>query len=181
MINNTKIRVAKKYEDKISYIDVEGFGKEKQYIVTLEEGYIFENMECGTLVAETVSEVLYCIRNEIVKEEIETEKSEMVLIEEKELPKKDCIIKRFECLGYKIEEIEYKDGFKSVNVNKINYSNDYQPSIHVKEDIMGLKLKSIEIQTTSYGALEPTEIEKIVKGYENALVVAKILEERYFR
>lgn len=178
MINNTKIRVAKKYEDKISYIDVEGFGKEKQYIVTLEEGYIFENMECGTLVAETVSEVLYCIRNEIVKEEIETEKSEMVLIEEKDLEYNNSNVKRFECLGYRIEEVTYKDGGKTVSINAIEH-NRYKPEIYVHTSIVDFSITDVRVQTTSHGALGRTEIEKFIKGYENALIVAKILEERY--
>lgn len=70
MINTTNIKIAKKYEHMISHIESEGYGKEKVYVVTLKEGYMFLNMECGTLIAPTVAEVLYYVRNEIVEDDL---------------------------------------------------------------------------------------------------------------
>lgn len=76
MINTTNIKIAKKYEHMISHIESEGYGKEKVYVVTLKEGYMFLNMECGTLIAPTVAEVLYYVRNEIVEDDLSIKATE---------------------------------------------------------------------------------------------------------
>lgn len=71
MENLTNIKVPKKYEDKISKIYIEGFGKEKQYVCELREGYIFGINECGIYFADTQKELLNTIRVEIEEEVVD--------------------------------------------------------------------------------------------------------------
>ena len=71
MENLTNIKVPKKYEDKINKIYIEGFGKEKQYVCELREGYIFGINECGIYFADTQKELLNTIRVEIEEEVVD--------------------------------------------------------------------------------------------------------------
>lgn len=100
------------------------------------------------------------------------------LIEEKHLDYNNTDVKRFECLGYKIEEVIYSDGVKDVNVNPIE-STRYKPSIYIDTSIEDFSITGVRIQTTSYGSMNVKEVKKIIKEYEKAIEVATILEERY--
>ncbi|MDK0621595.1 hypothetical protein P5E90_12200 [Clostridium perfringens] len=101
------------------------------------------------------------------------------LIEEKHLDYNNTDVKRFECLGYEIEEVTYSDGNINVNVNLMDYKNHYKPNIYVDIDIMDFNIKGVKIQTTSYGGKNIEDIKKIIKEYEKAIDVATILEKRY--
>lgn len=68
MNNKTNIKIAKKYQDKINNIYVEGWGSDRQYVCELKEGYIFGIMECGIYFAQSQKELLGVIRREIEEE-----------------------------------------------------------------------------------------------------------------
>ena len=64
MVNTTKIKIPKKYQDKIERIYTE-FQDTKQYVCELKEGYIFGLMEAGIYFADTQKELLDIIKTEI--------------------------------------------------------------------------------------------------------------------
>ena len=66
MKNNTNIKIAKKHQHKIDEI----FREYEGYWVYLEEGYVFESMECGSQCFETQKELLEGLKD-IVEIEVE--------------------------------------------------------------------------------------------------------------
>ena len=68
-------------------------------------------------------------------------------------------------------QVGYKDWRKA--------RENYLPEIHYLEDFFGKTEPRIEIQTTSYGALNPEEIKKVIAGYQEALEAAEILTKEF--
>lgn len=91
MNNTTKIKIPKKYQDKISNIYTEGFGSEKQYVCELKEGYIFGIMEAGIYFADTQKELLEVIRTEIEKEEVVENKEEVEILKIEDIEEGDFV------------------------------------------------------------------------------------------
>lgn len=65
---------------------------------------------------------------------------------------------------------------KHISVTK-DYSERYLPAIYFTGRRFGKDVNEFEIQTTSYGALKPEDIQKVMEGYEQALKVVSILTE----
>lgn len=63
------------------------------------------------------------------------------------------------------------------------YAEDkrFVPSIYVCQSIFDDEIKGFEIQTTSYGALKSEEIKEVIKGYEEACEVVKVITERFVK
>lgn len=69
-----------------------------------------------------------------------------------------------------------------IYVKYANYEearNNYLPEIHYRDDFFGKTEPRFEIQTTSYGALNPEEIKKVIAGYQEALEAAEILTKAF--
>lgn len=85
-----------------------------------------------------------------------------------------------EANGYKLYDLE--NGYFVTKENcswncigfrlSIHSENNYLPDIYVKYD----KEISYKIQTTSYGALVPEEIAKVIEGYHVALQTVEIVK-----
>lgn len=87
--------------------------------------------------------------------------------------------KVYECLGYEIHELTYHDsGLVSLIINSCK-SKKYLPTIYTDDDFDTCGIKGFKIMTTSYGTLNPNEIEEVIQGYQMALKVVKELEEKY--
>lgn len=68
-------------------------------------------------------------------------------------------------------QVGYKDWRKA--------RENYMPEIHYRDDFFGKTEPRIEIQTTSYGSLNPEEIKKVIAGYQEALEAAEILTKEF--
>ena len=60
MKNSTNIKIPKKYENMIEEVFYEG--KENGYWIYLKDGYIHEEMECGTIHEYTQKDLLNTLR-----------------------------------------------------------------------------------------------------------------------
>lgn len=67
----------------------------------------------------------------------------------------------------------------SVNVRRDDRHENYIPEIYYWDDIFGEEKPRFEIQTTSYGALSPEEIKKVIAGYNEAVEAVEILTKNF--
>ena len=84
--------------------------------------------------------------------------------------------------GYtvKINRAYYKDGTMIEDFYIEPYHDDrYLPKIYFRDGAFGSSVKKFEIQTTSYGALDPEEIKKVIDGYQLALAVVETLTKAF--
>lgn len=58
---------------------------------------------------------------------------------------------------------------------------EYAPDIYFYEAHLNKGKEGFRIQTTAYGALDTEEIEEVMKGYQEALEVVKILTEEFLK
>lgn len=73
--------------------------------------------------------------------------------------------------------VEYKNGDVTEDMMIREDPNvEYLPEIYY-EDLWGEE--KFEIQTTSYGALSPDEIRKVVAGYQEAMLVVETLQKNF--
>lgn len=87
--------------------------------------------------------------------------------------------KVYECLGYEIHELTYHNsGLVSLIINSCK-SEKYLPTIYTDDDFDTCGIKGFKIITTSYGTLNPDEIEEVIQGYQMAIKVVKELEKKY--
>ena len=80
--------------------------------------------------------------------------------------------------AYKVDVTIYEDKTKRISVNK-DYKEEFLPEIYFKDKRWGNEVEEFQIQTTAYGALNPSDIQKIIKGYEEAMKVAAVLTEEF--
>ena len=80
---------------------------------------------------------------------------------------------------YKVE-VSYYGKFKNIYVSPKD-CNDYIPEIYFKDGVLGKGKEKFRIQTTAYGALDMSEIEKMMEGYKSAIKAVKELTERFCR
>lgn len=78
----------------------------------------------------------------------------------------------------------YKDGsvYQNFYVKVADYNEgrkNYIPEIYYEDNYFGERNPRFEIQTTSYGALNPEEIQKVIKGYQEAVEAVEILTNRF--
>ena len=98
--------------------------------------------------------------------------------------KKLAIWDSFEIGSYKVERV-YKrlhdDGTELFNYG-IESNEEFAPRIYYVEpwEEDGTK-PCFKIQTTSYGALEPSEIQKVIAGYQEAVEVVEVLTNTFLK
>lgn len=86
------------------------------------------------------------------------------------------VIDKYASNHYQVQvESKLEHGYKVVRVRAIK-SGEYLPVIFVDNDDADDNFE-IAIQTTSHGALELEEIEKVIKGYEIAVSHLKEIKE----
>lgn len=79
---------------------------------------------------------------------------------------------------YEIDLTTYASGNRYINTRIKRTDDRYIPEIYCRDDFEGHVL-GFKIQTTSYGALSPEEIHKVIAGYNEALEVAEILTKEF--
>lgn len=88
----------------------------------------------------------------------------------------------YECGNYRVTETKYNESdltLYSVSPNEELWAERYCPSITV-DDCFG-ELNGFKIQTTSYGALNVEELQKMMRLLNEAVEVVNALTERYVK
>lgn len=79
--------------------------------------------------------------------------------------------------------IRYEDGYvlKRIRV-ELSYEdrhNNYFPEIYYEDGCFVEDKPEFKIQTTSYGAMNPEEIRKVIAGYQEAMEAVEILTKNF--
>ncbi len=77
-------------------------------------------------------------------------------------------IAKYDVGDYALSVRVYDDGYCYFTVSKSAYGEEYLPDIYMGDSYDSL----VTVQTTSYGALAPSEIQKVIDGLEYACDVA---------
>ena len=85
----------------------------------------------------------------------------------------------YELGSYEVSVITYDSGWQNIYI-KTNRSNRYQPEIYPRDDMEG-NVIGFDIQTTSYGALQPDQIRKVIEGMEEAIQAVEILTKEFVK
>lgn len=100
--------------------------------------------------------------------------------------KEDKIVEKFSIGHYKITYIQHKnkDGkvwWNQVSVRENIADNEYIPAIYPMEEVCEnpSTIRYFSIQTTSYGELPVSEIDKLIEALNEARYVADVLTKRY--
>lgn len=88
-------------------------------------------------------------------------------------------LKGYELGGYEVTVTTYDSGLQYINV-RTDKQNRYQPEIYPRED-MADNVIGFAIQTTSYGALRPDEIRKVIEAMEEAIEVVNVLTKAFVK
>ena len=88
-------------------------------------------------------------------------------------------LKGYELGSYQVSVITYDDGWHNVWI-KTDNSNRYLPEIYPIDDMDG-NVHGFRIQTTSYGALQPDQIRKVIEGMEEAIKAVEILTKEFVK
>lgn len=90
-----------------------------------------------------------------------------------------CVLYEFQGYKIRVAECDCFPGGYSFSAEPIDTSRrSYFPSLSIGEH-HGAGYQSIEIQTTSWGALELTEIDKMLYAYKKAQIVAHEIEAEF--
>ena len=77
----------------------------------------------------------------------------------------------------------FEDGDRLVRIHvNLSYEDrhmNYFPEIYYEDGIFGDEEPEFKIQTTSYGAMNPDEIKKIIAGYQEAIEAVEILTKNF--
>lgn len=92
------------------------------------------------------------------------------------IKKEDKTIEVYEIGRYTVRVVAYESGFRSIDVR--SGRDDYLPEIYCRDDIEG-RVIGFDVQTTSYGAISPDEIRKVIAGLEEAAKVAEFLDMEF--
>lgn len=92
------------------------------------------------------------------------------------IKKEDKTIEVYEIGRYTVRVVTYESGFRSIDIR--SRRDDYLPEIYCRDDIEG-RVIGFEVQTTSYGAISPDEIRKVIAGLEEAAKVAEFLNMEF--
>lgn len=104
----------------------------------------------------------------------------IIFTEQKEREGKKLFI--YQAGRYEVKKIEYEDGYTSIDIRRLRTARDeYLPEIYVRDTYIDTKLTgfSFEVQTTSYGALEVDELQKVIAGLQEAAEVAQALTNKF--
>ena len=104
----------------------------------------------------------------------------LTLVKEKreERDQNFALYQLYEIGDYKVSVATYTfkncDSFKSITVTQ-NNDVEFLPHIYFERE-PGEDYGKFKIQTTSYGAMDVEQIKKIIKGYEEALMIVDALQ-----
>lgn len=93
----------------------------------------------------------------------------------KRLEKENSVHIIYEVNNYTVIYNKYEWGIQ-IGITP-DFKFDYLPEIYFDNDLLGEKPTRFRIQTTSYGALEVEEIDKVVEGYRIAQKTVKEIVE----
>nr|DAH73213.1 MAG TPA: hypothetical protein [Caudoviricetes sp.] len=110
---------------------------------------------------------------------------ELKLMNTKKREKEDISVeyRLYELNPYKIEVSHHTcgdDTWNNIFISK-DYNERFLPDIYFEDNMFGERKSEFKIQTTSYGALEPAEIQEVIKGYETAMKVVEILTKEFIK
>ena len=110
-------------------------------------------------------------------------KLELVKEKKQKSGKIEAIYRLFRISEYTVEfsKYIYEDGEEETIIVRKDYNAEFLPEIYSNIGAFGSRKKEIKIQTSSYGALSPEDIQKVIKGYETALEVVAILTEVFIK
>lgn len=81
--------------------------------------------------------------------------------------------------NYKVNVTTFEEyGSRYINIATRTEGGYFTPEVYCKDDYEG-HILGFEIQTTSYGALNADEIQKVIAGYNEALDVVAILTAEF--
>lgn len=114
-------------------------------------------------------------------------KLEYIETKEKTTEKGDHYIRKIYAIeGYTItvDDVTYNDGrtYHDVSITapwRNMTERTYIPEIYYHDGFMGSEAPCIQIQTTSYGSMEPEEFKRFVAAQQKALEIAEILTEEF--
>lgn len=87
------------------------------------------------------------------------------------------VIYEFKCYRIIVSDANYMPGGYQISAEAID-RDSYLPSIYVSAQF-GQTVQTISVQTTSWGALEISEIDKVVEAYTMAQAVAHEIEKAF--
>lgn len=82
--------------------------------------------------------------------------------------------------SYEVSTITFNSGAVLITITP-DRTKPYLPEIYEKEDPIDGHITCFKIQTTSYGALLPEEIRKVIDGLEEAMEAAEILTREFVK
>ncbi len=62
-----------------------------------------------------------------------------------------------------------------------DFKAEYTPDIYFKKQSFDGNVNEFKIQTTSYGSLNSTEIQKVIDGYNHAIAVVEFLKNEFVK
>lgn len=88
--------------------------------------------------------------------------------------------KMYEIGCYEVYVTTYKScDLRMISVVNKDRSTDFVPDIYYEDGVFKNGEKKFKIQTTSYGALDVTEIQKFISAYNMAVEVVEILTKEF--
>ena len=99
----------------------------------------------------------------------------MKINEIKRLNNEDGAHVLYEIGAYEVSHSKYNSGYERICVDKKVWNEEYLPDIYYNDDCFGSGKKELKIQTTSYGALNIEEIDKMMEKLKEAQMVVKEL------
>lgn len=82
--------------------------------------------------------------------------------------------------SYSVKVVTYPDGTNYITVRKES-REEYLPDIYCRVNDDNGDVLGFEIQTTSYGALLPEEIKKMVEALNEAVEIVEILTKHFVK
>mgnify|MGYP003500884519 CR=1 FL=1 len=105
----------------------------------------------------------------------------LVLVEEKEMVDEygvHCERKEYEIGNYKVT-VDWEDGKLDDIFVREDFNVEYVAEISLKGRHSWNGPLRFEIQTAAYGSKEVDDIQKIIKGYQQAIEVVEILTKKF--
>ena len=88
---------------------------------------------------------------------------------------------KYEIGDYVVYDEQVEDNkYSEIFVVLKDTAKRYSPKIYTDQKF-GSNIKGFEIETKGYGSLDTKDIEDIIKGYQNAIEVVKILTDKYIK
>lgn len=86
---------------------------------------------------------------------------------------------KYEIGDYTVYDEQTEDNkYSDIIIVLKDTANRYSPKIYTDQK-SGSNIKGFEIETKGYGSLDIKDIEDVIKGYQNAIEVVKILTDKY--